>query len=177
MENTNKGPNGQRRILSIIATKFTYQELKLKLGVSIYYNKNSKIIELIKKNIILQVAANTVSRARQYARINGPGAPQTQKPIVIKDKLGQEKKENLEQFFSDKANVIMSSYKTDPITQKPVHYLKNTKQVLWEKFHEKYPNGVKRTTFYKHLQHRYKKLFVLLHLDTFHETFPIVLVL
>ncbi|GET00825.1 hypothetical protein GLOIN_2v1477631 [Rhizophagus clarus] len=29
---------------------------------------------------------------------------------------------------------------------------KNTKQELWEKFHEKYPNEVKRTTFYKHLQ-------------------------
>uniref|UniRef100_U9SZ96 Uncharacterized protein n=1 Tax=Rhizophagus irregularis (strain DAOM 181602 / DAOM 197198 / MUCL 43194) TaxID=747089 RepID=U9SZ96_RHIID len=24
--------------------------------------------------------------------------------------------------------------------------LKNTKQDLWEKFHEKYPSGVKRTT-------------------------------
>lgn len=36
LKNTNKGPNGQRRILSIIAIKFTYQELKLKLGVSIY---------------------------------------------------------------------------------------------------------------------------------------------
>jgi hypothetical protein len=46
----------------------------------------------------------------------------------------------------------MSSYKTDTITQEPVHYLKNTKQELWEKFHEKYPSGVKRTTFYKHLQ-------------------------
>jgi hypothetical protein len=93
----------------------------------------SKIIELI-KNIILQVAANTVSRARQYARINGPGAPQVQKPIVTKDKLGREKKENLEQFFSDKANVIMSSYKTDTITQEPVHYLKNMKQELWKSF-------------------------------------------
>ncbi|CAB4395059.1 unnamed protein product [Rhizophagus irregularis] len=51
LENTNRGSNGQRRILSIIATKFTYQELKSKLGV----------------------AANTVSRAHQYARINGPG--------------------------------------------------------------------------------------------------------
>ncbi|RIA98009.1 hypothetical protein C1645_813396 [Glomus cerebriforme] len=89
------------------------------------------------------VAANTVSRARQYAHINGPSASQAQKPIVIKDKLGQKKKENLEQFFSDKANIIMNSYKTDVITQEPVHYLKNIKQELWEKFHEKYPNGVK----------------------------------
>ncbi|CAB4489091.1 unnamed protein product [Rhizophagus irregularis] len=105
LENTNRDPNGQRRILSIITTKFTYQELRSKLGV----------------------AANTVSRVCQYAHINGPGAPQAQKPIIIKDKLEREKKENLEQFFSDKANVIMSSYKTDTITQEPVHYLKNTK--------------------------------------------------
>ncbi|CAG8581511.1 15603_t:CDS:2 [Rhizophagus irregularis] len=34
----------------------------------------------------------------------------------------------------------MSSYKADAITQKPVLYLKNAKQELWEKFHEKYPN-------------------------------------
>ena len=46
----------------------------------------------------------------------------------------------------------MSSYKTDTVTQEPVHYLKNMKQELWEKFHEKYPNGAKRTTFYKYLQ-------------------------
>jgi hypothetical protein len=35
LEGTNRGPNGQRRILSIIATQFTYQELKSKLGVSL----------------------------------------------------------------------------------------------------------------------------------------------
>jgi hypothetical protein len=34
LENTSRGPDGQRRILSIIATKFTYQELRSKLGVS-----------------------------------------------------------------------------------------------------------------------------------------------
>jgi len=45
LKNTKKGPNGQRRILSIIATKFTYQELKSKLGVSI-----SKIIHAIKNH-------------------------------------------------------------------------------------------------------------------------------
>lgn len=35
LTNTKKGPDGQRRILSIIATQFTYQKLKIKLGVSI----------------------------------------------------------------------------------------------------------------------------------------------
>ena len=75
LENTSRGPDGQRRILSIIAINFTYQELRSKLGVSIIYVYTFKILEL-NKNINLQVAANTVSRARQYARINGPGAPQ-----------------------------------------------------------------------------------------------------
>ena len=46
----------------------------------------------------------------------------------------------------------MSSYKTDIITQESVYYLKNMKKELWEKFHEIYPNRVKWTTFYKHLQ-------------------------
>jgi len=46
----------------------------------------------------------------------------------------------------------MSSYKTDTTTQEPVHYLKNTKTELWKKFQENYPDGVKRTTFYKYLQ-------------------------
>lgn len=35
LEGANRGPNGQRRILSIIATQFTYQELESKLGVSL----------------------------------------------------------------------------------------------------------------------------------------------
>ncbi|CAB4444102.1 unnamed protein product [Rhizophagus irregularis] len=53
LENTNRGPNGQRRILSIIATKFTYQELRSKLGVSVLLMYTTtmhaiKIIELIK---------------------------------------------------------------------------------------------------------------------------------
>ena len=66
-----------------------------------------------------------------------------QKPIATRDKLGQGKKDNLEQFFFNKANVIISSYKTNIITQKPVHYLKNMKQELWEKFHKNYSNGIK----------------------------------
>ena len=55
-------------------------------------------------------------------------------------------------FFEDKANVIMSSYKTDAKTQLPVLYLKNTKKALWEKFQKTYPNGLKRTTFYRQLE-------------------------
>jgi hypothetical protein len=45
----------------------------------------------------------------------------------------------------------MSSYKTDAKTGQPVVYLKNTKNVLWEKFKETFPNGIKRTTFYTQL--------------------------
>jgi hypothetical protein len=50
-------------------------------------------------------------------------------------------------FFSDKANVSMSSYKVDPKTNLPILYLQDQKEALWEKFSEEYPNGMKRTTF------------------------------
>ncbi|RHZ48652.1 hypothetical protein Glove_543g12 [Diversispora epigaea] len=77
---------------------------------------------------ISNVAHGTIFEARKYAQINGP----------------------------DKANVIMSSYKTDAKTGQPVFYLKNTKNILWEKFKESFPNGLKRTTFYTKLMgHQY----------------------
>jgi hypothetical protein len=66
--------------------------------------------------------------------------------------MDKKKKEQLGKYFQDKAVVIMSSYKTDSNTNQPVHYLKNTKQVLWSKFHETFPDGVKRTSFYGYLQ-------------------------
>ena len=50
----------------------------------------------------------------------------------------------------------MSSYKTDAKTGEPVVYLKNTKNILWEKFKDSYPNGIKRTTFHTQLMgHQY----------------------
>jgi hypothetical protein len=45
----------------------------------------------------------------------------------------------------------MSSYKTDSQTENPVVYLKNTKNILWEKFKDTFPNGIKHTTFYAQL--------------------------
>lgn len=84
--------------------------------------------------------------------MNGPGAKQIEKPIRMIAKLSQEKLEQFSNFFEDKANVIMSSYKTDAKTELPILYLKNTKKALWEKFQETYPNGLKRTTFYRQLE-------------------------
>ena len=42
----------------------------------------------------------------------------------------------------------MSSYKTDTKTEKPVVYLKNTKNILWEKFKDSFSNKIKYITFY-----------------------------
>ena len=95
----------------------------------------------------MQVAPTTILDTRKYARLNGPGAKQIEKPVKIATRLSQEKLEQFSNFFEDKANVIISSYKTDAKTQLPVLYLKNTKKALWEKFQETYPNGLKRTTF------------------------------
>ncbi|GBC12328.2 hypothetical protein GLOIN_2v1767687 [Rhizophagus irregularis DAOM 181602=DAOM 197198] len=60
--------------------------------------------------------------------------------------------EQLQAFLMDKANVVMSSYKTDITTNEPVHYLKQTKTALWKKYHEQYPDGVQRTTFFTKLE-------------------------
>ena len=49
-----------------------------------------------------------------------------------------------------------SSYKTDASTGKPILYLKATKKEMWEKYHEEYPNGLKRTSFMCRLDGQFK---------------------
>ncbi|RHZ51818.1 hypothetical protein Glove_469g42 [Diversispora epigaea] len=129
-----KGLDGKRRILSIIAEKFSYNILMEKL----------------------RVAHGTIFEARKYARINGPGWIAIEKPIRKLKRITSEQEYQFNTFFQDKANVIMSSYKTDAKTGQPVFYLKNTKNILWEEFKESFPNGLKRTTFYTKLMgHQY----------------------
>ena len=72
--------------------------------------------------------------ARKYSRINGPGHPALEKPVIIRSKMSEVKEREFQLFFTDKANVNMSSYKVDTKTQLPVLYLKDQKSVLWEKF-------------------------------------------
>ncbi|RHZ89316.1 hypothetical protein Glove_16g30 [Diversispora epigaea] len=121
-----KGSNGIRRILSIIAHKFGYEELQDKLGVS----------------------PTTINMARKYATLNGPGGQQIDKPKIIRNPpLSKEIENQFQAFFSDKSNVTMSSYKVDPKTNQPILYLLDQKESLWKRFSEIYPNGMKRTTF------------------------------
>ncbi|RIB05182.1 hypothetical protein C2G38_2220385 [Gigaspora rosea] len=117
-----RGNNRKRRILSIIAERFHYDTIKEKLSVTC-----------------------------RYARINGPGGVQLEKPKITLKKLTPEKEEQIESFFQDKANVIMSSYKTDA-TGLPVHYLKNNKRALWERFNEKYPDAHQTRKVYLNAQ-------------------------
>ncbi|UZO10793.1 uncharacterized protein OCT59_002371 [Rhizophagus irregularis] len=126
----NKTPDGKRRILSIIADDFTYAELELQLGVS----------------------AHTILEARKHARFIGYGVPPLFKPIVQRVKLSEESLVQFEVFFSNKENVNMSSYKTDSETGLPVLYLQDTKALLWKKFSESFPNGMRRTSFMTRLQ-------------------------
>lgn len=51
-----------------------------------------------------------------------------------------------------KDNISQSSYKTDTSTGLPVVYLRDTKKGLWEKFHEEFPNGMRRTAFMTRLE-------------------------
>ena len=46
----------------------------------------------------------------------------------------------------------MSSYKSDASTGLPVVYLQDHKKALWKRFHEQYPNGMRRTSFMTRLQ-------------------------
>jgi hypothetical protein len=63
---------------------------------------------------------------------------------------GNEKQ--FEAFFADKMNVNMSSYKVDLKTNMPILYLNDQKSELWKKFSQKYPNGMKKTSFMTRLQ-------------------------
>ncbi|RIA91555.1 hypothetical protein C1645_821868 [Glomus cerebriforme] len=125
-----RGIDSKRRILSIIANKFSYETIKHNLSISNYL----------------------ITEAHYYARINSLGDVQMEKPKFTSQQLSSEKKKQIENFFQNKANVIMSSYKTDSASGLPVYYLKNTKKILWEQFHEEYPDGLKRTAFYRYLQ-------------------------
>ena len=60
--------------------------------------------------------------------------------------------EQIESFLNDKEFVNMSSYKSDTSTGLPIVYLQDHKKALWERFHEQYPNGMKRTSFMTRLQ-------------------------
>ncbi|CAJ0645786.1 5929_t:CDS:2 [Entrophospora sp. SA101] len=66
MDANKKGLDGKCRILSIVADNFTSEELnKLKINV----------------------ASNTLSKARKYARLNGPGCPPIEKPQIHRNQL------------------------------------------------------------------------------------------
>src|SRR4051794_38083038 len=74
------------------------------------------------------------------------------KPIITRLKFTSEKLEQFEQFFMDKDIVNMSSYKSDNKTGLLILYLQDQKQMLWERFHESYPNSIRRTAFMTCLQ-------------------------
>ena len=102
--------------------------------------------------LLSQISNDLISAARTHGRKNGPGCKDLDKPICHQTRLDPEKASQFEQFIEDKANIIMSSYKTDTKTGLPVKYLRDNKEALWEKFHATYPNGIQHTTFMKNLQ-------------------------
>ncbi|RGB39733.1 hypothetical protein C1646_754231 [Rhizophagus diaphanus] len=96
----------------------------------------------------LGVSPTTINAARKYATLNGSGYRQIKKPIIIRSPpFTKEIEDQFEAFFSDKANVSMSSYKVDPRTNRLIPYLFDQKESLWKRFSEIYPNGMKRTAF------------------------------
>ena len=111
--------------------------------------------------VLLQVSPTTINAAKKYATLNGPGCQQINKPVVIRNPpFTKEIEDQFEAFFSDKANVSMSSYKVDPRTNRPILYLLDQKESLWKRYSEIYPNGMKRTTFMARIEdgpYRYRE--------------------
>ncbi|RHZ86841.1 hypothetical protein Glove_43g2 [Diversispora epigaea] len=124
-----KGSNNKIRILSIIALNFQYKDLKKELNV----------------------ASDTINKARKHARLYGPGAPPLQKLKKTVQRLNDIQEDQFLLFFQDRENVTMSSYKVDSKTGLPVLYLRDQKCDLWKKFIETYPNGMKKTAFFVRL--------------------------
>ncbi|RHZ45905.1 hypothetical protein Glove_642g13 [Diversispora epigaea] len=130
LANNKKTYDGKCRILSIIAENFTHSELEANLGIG----------------------RHLISESRKRGRKNGYGAPPPEKQIFTRLKFKAEMLNQVERFFSDKAIINMSSYKGDTSTGLPILYLQDYKKALWERFHEQYPNGIKRTSFMTRLQ-------------------------
>ena len=66
--------------------------------------------------------------------------------------MAEFKERQFESFFSDKDNVTMSSYKIDPKTNLSILYLCDNKVVLWKKFQQTFPDGMKKTSFMGRLE-------------------------
>ena len=81
------------------------------------------ILPIIAKLIILvyyQVSQNLVNSARKFARINGPGCLPRVRPVITRTKTSVVENQQFENFFADRENVTMSSYKVDPKTNLPI---------------------------------------------------------
>ncbi|RHZ49726.1 hypothetical protein Glove_515g4 [Diversispora epigaea] len=128
--NHSKNENdGKIRILSIIANNFTYEELQNRLKVS----------------------SKTITKARIYCDMNGPGCSMLDKPIITRVRITEEMENQFEKFFSDKNIINLNSYRVDK-NGLPLKYLKDKKETLWKKYFKLYPNGMKRTTFLTRLR-------------------------
>jgi len=71
-----------------------------------------------------------ICAAQKHARFYDSEGLIIEKLIVKHEKMSAEKNAQLQAFLTDKSNIIMSSYKTDSITNELIYYLKNSKDVL-----------------------------------------------
>ncbi|CAG8519670.1 27311_t:CDS:2, partial [Racocetra persica] len=133
-----RGAGRKIRILSIIASYFDYQVLKRELGVT----------------------SKTICKARKHSRLYSVGAPPMEMPKKTTKLMAKFKERQFKIFFSDKDNVTMSSYKTDPKTNLSILYLRDNKALLWKKFQQTFPNEMKKISFmscianYTHLKYQ-----------------------
>jgi hypothetical protein len=85
LEENKTGHDGKIRILSIIANNFKYEVLQknLKVNEIIAHNKtyNQIFIAIVYS---IQVSSKTIAKARHHCKVNGPGCPVINKPIITR---------------------------------------------------------------------------------------------
>ncbi|CAG8587159.1 3641_t:CDS:2, partial [Diversispora eburnea] len=67
----------------------------------------------------LDVSNNTIRYARKHAHLYRVSGKVFKKPIITHENFSEEIQQQLQVFLLDKAHVVMSSYKTDPVTNEP----------------------------------------------------------
>jgi hypothetical protein len=77
----------------------------------------------------LNISNTLIANARDHAELFGAGCliPIYSRPVWKRNYLTDKQRDQLISFLTDKANVTMSSYKSDSKTGEPIYYLKDTK--------------------------------------------------
>ncbi|CAG8664809.1 2250_t:CDS:2, partial [Ambispora leptoticha] len=91
------------------------------------------------------IGSDTVNAARKYARLYGPELPPLEKSKCTRQKMSKIKESQFIDFFLDKNNVTISSYKVDSKSNLPVLYMKDQKKAFIHIYYHEDLSGLCQT--------------------------------